>query len=91
LARYILDRVEPDHDSPGAFEVKISDDRTEHYVFEFAEDMISTALFVDRGARDRAEFLHESFETLMDAVKHSTHATQMLADLYILPTFGWHR
>jgi hypothetical protein len=91
LAHYILDRVEPDDDSPGAFEVKISDDHTQHYVFKFAEDMITMALFVDRGERDRAEFLRESFETLMDAVRHSAHATQMLADSYILPTFGWHR
>lgn len=60
-------------------------------MFKFAETIVSNALFVDRGERDHAEFLHESFQILMDAVRHAAHATQILADAYVLPSFGWDR
>lgn len=91
LARFVLSKVEQTDDTVGALEVKISDDHTNHYVFKFAETIVSNALFVDRGERDPAEFLHQSFQILMDAVKHAAHATQILADAYVLPSFGWGR
>jgi hypothetical protein len=91
LARFILSKIDPNDESVGALEVKIADDHTNHFVFQFAEPLVSHALFVDRGERDHAEFLRESFETLMKAVRHATHATQILADMYILPVFGWGR
>ena len=89
MARYVLSRVEQTDDCPGAIEIKFSDDNSQHYVFKFAESIIDMALFVDRGNRDREEFIRGSFQVLMDAVKHSTHATQILADEYIMPVFGW--
>jgi hypothetical protein len=52
-------------------------------VFKFAEDIVSMALFIDRGERDREEFLRESFGILMDGVGHAAHATQILGDVYI--------
>lgn len=88
-ARHVLSQVDHNDDSPGTLELKFSGDHSLHLVFGFAEDIVITALFVDRGERDREEFLHESFEILMDAVKHAGHATQILADEYILPVFGW--
>jgi hypothetical protein len=91
LARFVLSKVEQTDDTVGALEVKISDDHTNHLVFKFAETIVSNALFVDRGERDHAAFLSESFQILMDAVKHAAHATQILADVYILPSFGWGR
>ena len=91
LARFVLSRVEQTDDTAGSLDVLISDDRTCRYVFKFAETIMSQALFVDRGERDPAEFLHESFEILMDAVKHAAHASQILADIYIMPVFGWIR
>jgi hypothetical protein len=91
LARFVLSKVEQTDDTVGALEVKISDDHTQHYVFKFAETIVSNALLVDRGERDPAEFLHQSFQILMDAVKHAAHATQILADAYVLPSFGWGR
>ncbi len=91
LARFVLSKVEQTDDTVGALEVKISDDHTNHLVFKFAETIVSNALFLDRGERDHAEFLHESFQILMDAVKHAAHATQILADAYVLPSFGWGR
>jgi hypothetical protein len=91
LARFVLNRVEQADESTGALEVKISDDRTNHYVFKFAETIVSHAMFVDRGEQDHAEFLHESWGILLDAVQHAAHATQILADAYIMPAFGWGR
>jgi hypothetical protein len=91
LARFVLSKVEQTDDSPGALEVKISDDRTNHYVFKFAETIVSHAMFVDRGERDPADFLHESWGLLLEAVQHAAHATQILADAYIMPAFGWGR
>jgi hypothetical protein len=88
LARFILGRVEQTYETPAALEVKFSEEHSNHYVFKFAESIVSQALFVDRGERDHTEFLHESFETLVEAVKHAAHATQILADEYILPAFG---
>jgi len=57
-------------------------------VFKFAETIVSQAMFVDRGERDHAEFLHESWGILLDAVKHAAHATQILADAYICRRSG---
>ena len=91
VARFILSKVKQTDNSVGALEVKISDDNTNHLVFNFAETLVSNALFVDRGERDQTEFLHESFQILTDAVTHAAHATQILADVYILPSFGWGR
>lgn len=56
-----------------------------------AETLVSQAMFVDRGERDHAEFLHESWRILLDAVQHAAHATQILADAYIMPACGWGR
>jgi hypothetical protein len=69
LARFVLSRVEQTDDTVGALEVKISevkisDDHTNHLVFKFAETIVSNALFVDRGERDHAAFLSESFRSL---------------------------
>jgi hypothetical protein len=89
LARFVLSKVEQTDDTAGALEVRISDDRTIRYVFKFAETIVSQAMFVDGGERDQSEFMRESFQTLMDAVTHAAHATQILADTYILPSFGW--
>jgi hypothetical protein len=88
LARFVLSKVEQTDESPGALEIKISNDRTDHYVFKFAETIVSQAMFVDRGERDHAEYLHESWGILFDAVQHAAHATQILADAYIMPAFG---
>jgi hypothetical protein len=57
LARFVLSKVEQTDETVGALEVKISDDHTNHYVFKFAETIVSNALFVDRGERDAATFL----------------------------------
>jgi hypothetical protein len=91
LARFVLSKVEQTDNTVGALEVKISDDHTNHFVFKFAETIVCHALFVDRGDRDHTEFLHESFRILTDAVNHAAHAAQILADTYILPSFGWGR
>ena len=89
LAQFVLDHVEQTDDSPGALEVTISDDHTSRFVFKFAETIISNALSFGRGGRDHAEFLPESFQILADAMRHADQATQVLADVYILPSFGW--
>jgi hypothetical protein len=56
IARYILGRVEPSDDSVGALEIRFSDDHTAHLVFKFAEQLVSQALFIDRGERDHCEY-----------------------------------
>ena len=89
FARFVLGKVEPTDDSPGALEIRFSDDHTGHFVFKFAETLVSSALYVDRGERDQTEFIRESFQILTDAVKQATLATQILADVYIMPAFGW--
>jgi len=89
LARFVLSKVEQTDDTPGELEVKISDEHTTRYVFKFAESIVSHALFVDRGERDHTEFFQESLDILMEALKHAAHGTQILADIYIMPTFGW--
>ncbi len=81
IAHYILGRVEPSDDSVGALEIRFSDDHTAHLVFKFAEQLVSQALFIDRGERDHREYLHESWEILADAMRHGSHAAQILADL----------
>jgi hypothetical protein len=91
VAKYILSKVADQDDSPAAIEVRFSDDHTGHIVFKFAEQLVSHALFVDRGERDHAEYLHESWEILADAMKHAAHATQILADQYFMPLYGWGR
>lgn len=83
--------VEQTDETVGQLEVKISDDRTTRLVFKFSETIVSNALFLDRAERDHREFLNESFQILMDAVKHAAHATQILADVYFLPSFGWNQ
>jgi len=88
LRVFVLSKVEQTDDTPGSRDVKISDDRTCRYVFKFAETVVSQALFVDRGERDHAEFLHESFDILINSVTHAAYATQILADIYIMPVFG---
>lgn len=91
VARFALSQIDPMDDTVGALEVKISDDQTNHLVFEFAQTIVSQALFIGRGDRDRTEFLQESFQILTSAARHAAHATQILADVYILPSFGWGR
>ena len=89
LARFVLSSVGSDDESVGALEVKFSDDRTNRLVFKFAENLVSNALFVDCGQREHAEFLRESFQILTDAARYAAHATQILGDTYVLPSFGW--
>ncbi len=89
VARYILGRVDPSDDSVGALEIRLSDDHTARFVFKFAEPLVSQALFIDRGERDHREYLGESWDMLLEAMQHGAHATHVLADLYLLPVFGW--
>ena len=89
VAEHILSLVDQTDDSPGALEVKFSDDHSNHIVFKFAETLVSSGFFVHRGQRDRSEYLQESWGILMGAVRHGADVVQLLADLYILPTFGW--
>lgn len=91
LARFVLSRIDQTDDSLGALEVKILDDRSSHYVFAFAESIVSQSMFMDRGERDQAEFLNESWGILLEAVQHAAQATQILADAYVIPAFGWGR
>jgi hypothetical protein len=56
-----------------------------------AETIVSQAMLVDRGERDHAEYLHESWGILIEAVQHAAQGTQILADLYLKPIFGWGR
>jgi hypothetical protein len=89
VARFILSKVDQNDESVGSLEIKIAHDHTHRLVFKFAEQLVSHALFVDRGEREHEEFLNESFETLVKAVRHATYAAQILADVYVLPSFGW--
>jgi hypothetical protein len=89
VARYILGRVEPGDNSVGAVEIRFSDDHTARLVFKFAEQLVSQALFIDRGEDDHRDYLHESLEILADAVRHGSNAAQILAGLYLMPVFGW--
>lgn len=89
LARFILDRVDPKDDSVGALAIRVSDDHTAHHVFKFAESLVSQAFFIDRGDRDHHEYLEESWQVLAEAMRHGAHASQIIADLYLMPVFGW--
>jgi hypothetical protein len=91
LARFILGQVEQTDDSTGKLEVVISDDGSHHYVFGFAQQIVSNALLIDRGETLHEEYFQESLRILLDAVKHAALATQHLADEYIPPTFGFTR
>ena len=89
VARHILNAVEASDDSVGALAIRFADGHTAHLVFKFAVPLVSHALFIDRGKRDHREYLHDSWETLAQAMRHGAHAAQILADLYLLPVFGW--
>lgn len=88
-AAHVLSRVSQGDDSVGALTVKFTDEHTMRFVFQFAETIVDQALFIDRGERDATEFLRESFDILMGAIRHASHATQILTDIYLAPVFGW--
>jgi hypothetical protein len=93
-ARFVLDRIRDTDNSVGSLEVKFTDERSYRLVFKFAESIVSQALFIDRPGKDDdglETYFHDSVEILTSAVRHATHATQILGDIYFMPVFGWNR
>ena len=89
FAKYILSLRDDSEESVGVFEVRLNDDRSEHYVFKFAETLVDVGLFYDRGEQEQREFMAESMALVSAAFQHAALAITTLADHYILPTFGW--
>lgn len=89
VARHILSKIDDMDDSVGAMEIRISSQKTTRMVFKFVELLVDSAHFIDRGERDHAEYLNESWDLLLDAMRHGARAVQTLAEIYLIPAFGW--
>jgi hypothetical protein len=89
MARYILSLVEQTDETVGALEVRIDSDGSHRYVCRFAETLVNAGLYFDSGEQDREMFMRDSVQLLTDSIRHAASITHVLADYYILPTFGW--
>lgn len=87
-AKYVIERAVGDS-SPALMEVNFSDEGSYHLTFKFAQQMVSMALHVSRGDANLESYLGKNIDFLIDAMKHASQATQLLADFYVLPHYGW--
>jgi hypothetical protein len=87
-AKYVIERAVGDF-SPALLEIKISDDGSYHLTFKYAQPMVSMALHIDRGEAELDGYLRKNIDFFIEAMKHATQGTQLLADFYVLPYYGW--
>ena len=94
VSKHILGLLDNDSDgSVGELEVRLSDDRSFHYVFKFAWPLVSVGLLY--GSKEKqldstkqVKFMEENVTLVKEAIRHAALAISALADYYILPTFG---
>lgn len=89
VGRHIVSGISDMDDSVGVMEIRFTREGTGRMVFKFVEHLMDNALFIDRGDRDHAEYLNQSWDLLLDAMGHGAQGVQILAKLYLTPAFGW--
>ena len=91
VPKYILGLLDDSEESVGVLEVRLSDDHSHHYVFKFAEQLVEVGMFYCRDEQENREFMAESRALVHDTFQHAARAITVIADHYILPTFGWYQ